>query len=242
MGETANPYATTVDRDQLIVSHIPLLKHVVGRMIVDSPSSVDRDDMLGWGMLGLIHAADSWDPSRNLKFSTYAFPKIRGAILDEMRRQDFLPRGRRDRVRNLDRVVQQLEQQQGAPPALEEIALAMQVSVDEVDEILLSARSAMTASVDEGISPHLQALLVDPGQGEPLAALEQTERCDLLAQAIAGLPEQERSVITLYYAEGLLLREIGQILGVSESRVSQIHTRALFLLNRVLAPALGESR
>ncbi len=242
MGERESSYVGQVDRDQLIVSHVPLLKHVVGRMIIDLNSTIERDDLIGWGMLGLIHAADSFEPARGLKFSTYAFPKIRGAILDELRRLDFLPRGRRDRVRDLDRVVAALEQRTGTPPALEEVAAAMSVSAQEVDEILLSARSGVTASLDEGLSPQLQALLADPSDSDPQQHAEKQELVQLLAQAIRELPEQEKSVITLYYAEGLFLRDIGQIMGVSESRVSQIHTRALFSLNRALAPALGNTR
>ena len=242
MGEFENPYGGQVDRDQLIVSHVPLLKHVVGRMIVDLHGSIERDDLVGWGMLGLIHAADSFEPARGLKFSTYAFPKIRGAILDELRRLDFLPRGRRERVRDLDRVVAELEQRTGTPPALEEIASALSVSARDVDEILLSARSAVTASLDEGLSPQLQALLADPSDSDPQQHAEKQELAQLLTQAISELPEQEKSVITLYYAEGLFLRDIGEILGVTESRVSQIHTRALFSLNRALAPAHGNLR
>src|SRR5687768_9421751 len=117
-----NPYAAAFDRDQLILDHVPLLKHLVGRMSFDLPPQVDRDDLFGFGMLGLIQAADSWEPGRGLKFSTYAYTKIRGAILDELRRADFLPRGRREKVRELDRAVAKLEQQRGVAPAPDELA------------------------------------------------------------------------------------------------------------------------
>src|SRR5687767_4878168 len=134
-------------RDRLILEHIPLLRHIVGRMSV--PGGLDRDDLYGFGMLGLIAAADSWEAARGLKFSTYAFPKIRGAILDELRRMDFLPRGRRERLRELDRVVIDLEQENGVPPTPEEIATRLSTSVEEVDEIFLSARNAHELSIDE---------------------------------------------------------------------------------------------
>ena len=109
-------------REELILKHIPLLKHLVGRVAVDLPSSVDRDDLYGFGMLGLIGAADTWDQDRGLKFSTFAYARIRGAMLDELRKLDFLPRGRRDKVRNVERAVSQLEQENGVPPAPEELA------------------------------------------------------------------------------------------------------------------------
>src|SRR5262245_41239923 len=114
--------AADVDRDKLILDHLPLLQHIVGRMSYDVPGRVQRDDLLGWGMRGLIEAAESYEPERGLQFSTYAFPRVRGAILDELRRMDFLPRGRRDRLRELERVVAELEQRHGAPPTPEEIA------------------------------------------------------------------------------------------------------------------------
>src|SRR3954470_5490766 len=134
-------------RDALILEHIPLLRHIVGRMTL--PGCMSREDMEGYGMFGLIAAADSWDAARGLKFSTYAFPKIRGAILDELRRLDFLPRGRRERLRELDRAVSTLEQQNGIAPSPEEIAARLSISLDEVDEILHSARTALEGSLDE---------------------------------------------------------------------------------------------
>ena len=114
--QDSTPYAESVDREKLILDHVPLLKHIVGRMALDMPSSVDREDLQGFGMIGLIRAADSWEPGRGLKFSTYAYTKVRGAILDELRRQDFLPRGRRERVRELDGVIAELEQRNGVTP------------------------------------------------------------------------------------------------------------------------------
>jgi RNA polymerase sigma factor for flagellar operon FliA len=235
----ASPYAATLDREKLILDHVPLLKHLVGRMALDLPASLDRDDLFGYGMLGLIQAADSFEPGRGLKFSTYAFPKIRGAILDELRRADFLPRGRREKVRGLDRAVAALEQRAGVAPAPEEIARELGVSLDEVDEILLSARSAGTASLDEDVSSSLLEKLSDPRCSDPRGSVERRETKELLVAAIAGLCEQERTVVTLYYAEELLLREIAEVLGLTESRVSQIHTRALYRLNRELSARLG---
>lgn len=230
-----------VDRDGLILDHIPLLRHIVGRMGMDMGSGIDRDDLYGFGMLGLIAAADSWDPSRGLKFSTYAYTRIRGGILDELRRMDFLPRGRRERVRSLDEVVSRLEQENGFKPTPEEIAKEMGVDLDEVDGVLLSAVSAMQTSLDEGPSEQLAALLGDPKSSDPVGSAEWEEMKLLLVKAIEELPERDKSVITLYYAEDLLLNEISGILGVSESRVSQIHARALYRLNCSLSSAFGHA-
>jgi RNA polymerase sigma factor for flagellar operon FliA len=227
------------DRDRLILAHLPLLHHIVGRMTWDSPGRVDREDLFGFGMLGLIAAADSWEPERGLKFSTYAFPRIRGAILDELRRMDFLPRGRRERVRALDRAVAELEQELGVPPTPEEIAARLDVDEGEVDEILHSARLTGTVSLDDGPSDDLASMLADPSSDDPEGSAEWGEMKSLLVRSIAALPSQEQTVITLYYAEELLLRDIGDILGVSESRVSQIHSRALYLLNRGMKVAIG---
>jgi len=237
----SSPYAAAFDRDKLILDHVPLLKHLVGRMSFDLPSQVDRDDLFGWGMVGLIQAADSWEPGRGLKFSTYAYTKIRGAILDELRRADFLPRGRREKVRELDRVVSELEQASGLAPTPEDVAQALGLPLEEVDEILLSAKSAGHTSLDGDVSNALFEKLSDPSSADPQGSVEWNEMKGLLVRAIDTLSEQERTVVTLYYAEELLLREIGDVLGVSESRVSQIHTRALYRLNRELAARIGSA-
>ncbi len=229
----------TTDRDTLVLGHVPLLRHIVGRMAFELPGGMDRDDLFGFGMLGLLAAADSWDPGRGFAFSTYAYPRIRGAILDELRRQDFLPRGRREKVRELESVVAEGRQRDGSPPSPEEIALAMGLSVEEVDEVLLAARSALESSIDGPGGEELGALLGDPKALDPVGSAEWNELRELLAQAVADLPEQDRTVITLYYAEELLLREIAQMMGVTESRISQIHTRALYRLNRALAVHVG---
>ncbi|MBL8858654.1 MAG: FliA/WhiG family RNA polymerase sigma factor [Planctomycetes bacterium] len=220
-------------RDRLILEHIPLLRHIVGRMSI--PPTLLREDVEGFGMLGLIAAADSWEEERGLKFSTYAFPKIRGAILDELRRMDFLPRGRRERLRALEQAVAALEQRNGVIPAIEEIAAELGASLDEVDEILQSARSVVESSLDvETASGSIGSLVADPKSDDPVGSAQWSEMKGLLIAAIQGLPEPDRTVITLYYGEGLLLRDISEVMGVTESRVSQIHSRALYRLNREL--------
>jgi RNA polymerase sigma factor for flagellar operon FliA len=231
-----------VDRDQLILDHVPLLRHIAGRMSLDVPGGIDREDLVGYGMVGLIGAADAWDASRGLKFSTFAYTKIRGAILDELRRMDFLPRGRREKVRELDRAMQELEQQLGTKPTPEQLAEALSISIDEVSEIMLSARSACETSLDDGPSQELAALLADPACEDPAGTAEWHEMKSLLAKAILELPDQDQTVINLYYAEGLLLREVSEVLGVTESRASQIHSRAIFRLNRALTESAAASK
>jgi RNA polymerase sigma factor for flagellar operon FliA len=227
------------ERDRLVIEHIPLLKHIVGRM--NAPAGVDRDDLYGFGMLGLIAAADSWDASRGLKFSTYAYHKIRGAILDEMRKQDVVSRGKRELLREVERFVSSSEQERGLAPLPEQIAEALSISVEEIDDALTCARSAGEISLEsEGDEPRLSALLGDPRSEDPVGSAEFAEMKQLLVEAIEELPEQEKTVITLYYAEELLLKDIGEVLGVTESRVSQIHSRALYKLNRSLSALTGK--
>jgi RNA polymerase sigma factor for flagellar operon FliA len=159
---------------------------------------------------------------------------VRGAILDELRQQDFLPRGRREKVREVERTFAQLQQQYGVPPTPEELAAQLGVAVEEIDEILLSAKTAGTTTLDDEGGTGLSALLSDPRCDDPLGSAEWNETRELLEAAIRDLSEQDKLVITLYYAQDLMLREIAEVIGVTESRVSQIHTRALYRLNRAL--------
>ena len=231
----------TVDRDRLILEHVPLLRHLVGRMCFDLSGGLERDDLYGFGMLGLIAAADSWDPGRGLQFSTYAYTRIRGAILDELRRHDFLPRGRRENVRELETAVQRLEQAHGVKPTPDELAAELGIGVEEVDRILLSALSAVQTSLDDGPAEPFAAMLADPRSDDPVGSAEWEETKALVTLAIEELPEHEKTVVTLYYGEELLLREIAEVLGVTESRVSQIHSRAIYLLNRGLTAGAEEA-
>lgn len=233
------------EREALIIDHMPLLRHIVGRMFFDMPGSIDREDLTGFGMLGLIAAADSWDAGRGLAFSTYAYPRIRGAILDELRRMDFLPRGRRERLRELTGAVESWTQSHGARPSPEELAAELGWTASEVDEAMASAAAVVRTSLDsstddDGVGSTFAALLEDPRCDDPQGTAEFEDTKERLTEAIAALPETEKTVITLYYAEELLLREIADILGVTESRVSQIHSRAIYRLNRALTDA--ESR
>lgn len=229
------------ERERRILDHVPLLRHIVGRMSFEGGGGMDRDDLYGFGMLGLIAAADAWDATRGLQFSTFAYTKIRGAILDELRRMDFLPRGRREKVRSLDQAVRELEQENGYAPTPEEIAERLGLEATEIDEILAQAKVSTEISLDEGPTAQLAQLLSDPKSDCPVGSAEWEELREVLAGVVLQLPEQEKTVITLYYGEELLLKEISEILGVTESRVSQIHSRALYRLNRSLSDVIGTS-
>ena len=226
------------ERDRRVLDYLPLVRYVVGRLCIELPQSLDRDDLYSFGVLGLLHAASTYDPSRGVAFKTHAFIHVRGAILDELRKMDFLPRTRRDKVKRVDTAVAQLQQELGRAPSPEELAARLGMEEEEVDEVLLAFRTTSLLSLE------------DPGKAVPIGiacsrsedpsdSVQQEEAKKVLADAIANLPDVERKVVVLYYSEGLLLKEIGEVLGVTESRVSQIHTRALFRLNRVLTPALG---
>ncbi|MBL4770106.1 MAG: FliA/WhiG family RNA polymerase sigma factor [Planctomycetes bacterium] len=226
--------AFSPDRDQLILEHIPLLKHIAGRMNFDSNGSIDGDDLYGFGMLGLIGAADSWDVTRGLKFSTFAYPRIRGAILDELRRNDLLSRGRREKVRLLSGAVARLEQAHGVPPLPEQLAEELGMTMDEVDSIMVSASHAVETTLTAEDGSMLESMLSDPRAEDPVDSAEWKEMKVILVKVIEDLPPQEKTVIALYYADGMLLREIAEVMDVTESRISQIHSRALYRLNREL--------
>lgn len=232
-----NPRVSSEERERLILEHVPLLQHIAGRLAFELPSRFEREDLVGWGMLGLISAADGFEPDRGLKFSTYAYTRIRGAMLDELRRQDFLPRGRRESVRDTERALATLQQRLGCQPTPEQLATELDWSLEQLDEALTASRSASMVSLEDGPDENLSAMLGDPSSPDPAGSAQHEELKARLVDAIANLPELEQSIITLYYAEGLLLREIGEVIGVTESRVSQLHTRAIFRLNRELAMA-----
>jgi len=226
------------ERDRLVLEHVPLLRHIVGRM--NLPKDVDRDDILGWGMLGLIAAAEGFDPSRGLAFSTYAHSRIRGAILDEMRRTDALPRSRRALLRKIDQTIAELTQENCCPPSPEQIAERAAVSLEEVEEVMTLARTRIELSLgDESPEGGLHALLSDPSSDDPVASVQWQETKELLAQATQRLPGPERTAVLLYYGEEMLLRDIASLMGVTESRVSQIHASAIYRLNRELTLAYG---
>ena len=238
-------YRATKDqhvRDRLILTYAPLVKFVAGRVGASLPAHVDEQDLVSYGLLGLIGAIERYDPDREIKFETFAMARIRGAIIDELRSLDWVPRSVRTRARQIERAIQVLERELMRAPTDAEIAQKLGVSGDELEESLREISRTSVAALDELWSPSGsgdQIALIDTIEDEsgpdPEFSLEQTEIREALAEAISGLPEREKLVVTLYYYEELTLREIGEVLGVTESRVSQLHTKAVLRLKARLS-------
>jgi len=230
-------------RDRLIVTYAPLVKYVAGRLGSGLPAHVDDEDLVSYGLLGLIGAIERYDPDRDVKFETYAIARIRGAIIDELRALDWVPRSVRSRARDIERAIAELEAKLGRVPADEEIAQKLGLTEDELNESLSEIARSSIAALDElwtisGSSGDQVALIdtiEDTEAPDPQGALSQTELREAIADAIARLPEREKLVVTLYYYEELTLREIGEVLGVTESRVSQLHTKAILRLKARLS-------
>lgn len=224
-------------RDKLITDNLSLVKYVVGKIMVYLPSFVDKDDLIEYGILGLIEAAEKYDSKSNAKFGTYALSRIRGAILDHLRSQDWLPRSMRDKATLVRDTYVSLEQKLNRPPRPEEIASVLKMKPAEWDKLLTDISLGTFLSLEEFYQKSQSAAegnrrqeIRDPKLHDPLSDLETKEERLLLAKALAELPKKERLVITLYYYEDLMLREISELMGISESRISQLHHRALFLL------------
>ena len=225
-------------RERLVVAYSPLVKYVSGRMASGLPAHVDEADLISYGLVGLISAIERFQPEREIKFETYAITRIKGAIIDELRTLDWVPRSVRARAREIERVNTKLEHKLQRAPTDEEMAHELGVSVKEFQEQLLQISNSTIAALDElwtvsdasGDQVSLLDTLQDPDAPDPAAAMDATDLKDRVADAIARLPEREKLVIALYYYENLTLREIGEVLGVTESRVSQLHTKAVLRL------------
>ena len=236
-------------RDRLILSYAPLVKYVAGRLGSGLPAHVDEGDLVSYGLLGLIGAIERYDPERDVKFETYAISRIKGSIIDELRAMDWVPRSVRARARDIERAIAELEARLGRAPTDEEIAEKLGVSQDELADSLTDISRSSIAALDElwtvsstgGDQIALIDTIEDTQGPEPQSALAETEMKEAIAEAIARLPEREKLVVTLYYYEELTLREIGEVLGVTESRVSQLHTKAILRLKARLSGATRAS-
>jgi RNA polymerase sigma factor FliA len=248
-GETSlslwQEYRQTRDRalrDRLILTYAPLVKFVAGRLGATLPSHVDEQDLVSYGLLGLIGAIERFDPDREIKFETYAIARIKGAIIDELRSLDWVPRSVRTRAREIERAIAELERTLMRAPTDAEIAAKVGISGTELEDSLTEISRTSIAALDELWSPSgsgdqisLIDTIEDQSGPNPEVSLEQTELKEALGEAISRLPEREKLVVTLYYYEELTLREIGEVLGVTESRVSQLHTKAVLRLKARLS-------
>jgi RNA polymerase sigma factor for flagellar operon FliA len=229
-------------RERLILHYAPLVKYVASRVATGLPASVDQADLVSYGMFGLIDALEKFDPGRGNKFETYAIPRIKGAIIDELRAMDWVPRSVRSRAREIERAISALEAKTGRAPTDQEIAKKVGITVEELDTSLTDISRSSIAALDElwtvsgqGDQIALIDTIEDADAPDPQGTLSQTEMKEAMADAIARLPEREKLVVTLYYYEELTLREIGEVLGVTESRVSQLHTKAILRLKARLS-------
>ncbi len=226
-------------RDHLIVHYSPLVKFVAGRVGAGLPSSVDPGDLVSSGVFGLIDAIERFDPERGVKFETFAVPRIRGAVYDGLRQLDWVPRSVRSRAREVERAFSELEHRLGRGPSDEELAEHLRISVDDLAKWLSAIASTTVGPLDRAIAAGAEpAAPDDSGAGSPSAVVEERELSHLMREEIRKLPDREKLVLSLYYDEGLTLAEIGEVLGVTESRVSQIHTKSVLHLRSRLT-ALG---
>lgn len=233
-------------KDKLLAEYAPLVRYTAQRMAVNLPRSVELGDLIGSGVMGLVRAVESFDPGLGFKFETFATHKIRGAILDELRNLDWVPRSIRQKNRKLQQVYAKLEQVLGRVPYDDEVAQELGISIDEFGEMLAEVAPATIISLEEalpdrsGESKTLTVLdtIEDPNGSNPLKELGYKETKKILKDAIGELPEKEKLVIALYHYEELTLKEIGKILEITESRVSQIHSKVMVKLRaKVLARA-----
>jgi RNA polymerase sigma factor for flagellar operon FliA len=225
-------------RDRLIISYAPIVKFVAGRLGARLPAQVEQGDLIAYGLIGLIDAIERFDPARGVKFETFAALRIRGQMIDELRKLDWVPRAVRARAHAIEQALRDLQRSLGRTPSDEEIAAELGVTTEVLDESFSDiARSGLVALDEtwasgegdrEGTS--LLDKLADPESTEPAAALHAHDRHETIAAALAGLPDRERLVVTLHYWQALNMREIGEVMGVTESRVSQLHTKAMLRL------------
>jgi RNA polymerase sigma factor for flagellar operon FliA len=230
-------------RERLILHYSPLVKYVAGRVGVGLPPNIEQADLVSYGIFGLIDAIEKFDLERAIKFETYAISRIRGAIIDELRAIDWIPRSVRYKAREVEKAYAQLEATLKRTPSESEVADAMGISMGELRQIFSQVSFVNVVALDEllnvggekGDKLSLVDTLEDHKAEDPVAAFESEETKYLLAKAINMLPEREKIVVTLYYYEGLTLAEIGQVLGVTESRICQMHTKAVLQLRAKLS-------
>jgi RNA polymerase sigma factor FliA len=232
--------ATPVQREQVIKEHARIVRHVVGRIAANLPAEVDHEDLLSAGVLGLIKAVDRFDPRRGVKFATYANAVVRGEVLETLRSRDWAPRSLRRRLREVANVIGELQAHLRRPAEDTEIAEAMGMDLDQYQRLLQEASVTMVGSIEElleheslaGCAPVDGKAWERPG--DPAVEMEKRELRRLVAEAVLRLPERERLVISLYYDDELTLREIGEVLGITQSRVCQIHSQAAARLRAAL--------
>jgi RNA polymerase sigma factor for flagellar operon FliA len=236
-------------RDRLILKYSPLVKYVAGRLAMGLPAHVDVEDLVSYGVFGLIDAIEKFDPGRQVKFQTYAIARIRGAMLDSLRAFDWIPYSVRQKAKELERTYTRVEAKLGRSATDAEIADELGITLAQFDRLLREVRGIALVSLDEvwngddesgnGLRP--VEVIEDESSEDPLKFVEFEDMKRVLAEAIEKLPERERMIVNLYYHQGLTAKEISRIMGVSQSRISQLHSKAVTRLRSRLTRLLGMS-
>ncbi len=229
-------------KEQIVLEHTPLIRYIVNRIAVRLPSHIDLDDLHNTGVIGLMDAIEKYDPEKNCKFKTYAEFRIKGAILDQLRSLDWVPRSVRQKSRKLERAYGEVEQRLGRTASEDEVADSLGIQIDKFHELLNQVRGISLVNLEEirGTNPDgdrtgtFSDIVEDIHSENPFASLKTSESKQVIADTISTLPEKERLVISLYYYEDLNMKEIGAILGITESRVCQIHTKSVLRLRAKL--------
>jgi RNA polymerase sigma factor for flagellar operon FliA len=241
-------YKATLDlgiRERLLTRYLPLVKQIAGRMLISLPKSVSLDDLVSSGIMGLISAVDNYDPNMGFKFETYAASRIKGSIYDGLREMDWVPRSIRQKARRMEKAMEVLYKELGRAPNDKEVAEKLEMDIDDYHAMLDEVSVTSLLSLDEsftnnkGDTTSLSDFLEDRGSKNVHDAMEMTELKAVTIQSLKELPEQEKLVMALYYYEEMTLKEIGMVMDISESRVSQIHTKAIMHLKYRIAETLS---
>ncbi len=236
-------YRCTVDqqvKDEIIVEYAPLVRFIAQKIASRLPANIELDDLISCGVIGLMDAIQKFDPTRDNKFKTYAEFRIRGAILDELRSQDWVPRSVREKTKQLERAYTKLERNLGRPASDDEMCAELDCNLTDFHEMLNKSKSVSLLNIDDsatfsrGDKKLMMGLLEHRRSSNPFSAVNYKRAQDIIRDGIKALPEKQRLVLSLYYFEDLNLKEIGQVLDVTESRVSQLHTQAILKLKAKL--------
>ncbi len=225
-------------RDTLIVQYIYLIRYVVGRVKVTLPATISIEDIAGYGVEGLINAIERYSPQKNTRFETYALIRIRGAILDRIRAQDFLPRSVRKKIKDIKNIQEQLKQELGRMPTTTEVANALEMDPDKVNQLLAEDTTMTSIYEKKGSSDDSMEIIdtiQDTNKLNPQEQMEEKNVKQQLEKALQRLPERERVIMVLYYQENMTLKEIGAALNMSESRVCQLHAQSIMKLKNILS-------
>jgi len=228
-------------REELIITYAPMVKFVAERLAMRMPSHISKDDLTSAGIIGLFDAIDNYDSSRGIKFETYAFYRIRGAVLDEMRRLDWIPRSIRKEVQEIEAAITAVRVKLGRDPEDHEIALELGVSLESYFKMIDKAKGINLLSLDESVTGSSVTAVnkIESKNPSPLDELNKNEVKRVIADAMSKLSEKEQLVVSLYYFDELTLKEIARVMGLTESRISQIHSKAIITLRVKLKSYYG---